>query len=102
MNTAVATQLHKMALTACSSSQIHAHGFDTETGTLVLQFKRKNPDDPTGPRIGGSKYSYPCSPEKYALFCAAESKGTFFGAHIENKPDEHPHTKLPDETDDES
>lgn len=81
----------QITLTPCSSSQIAAHGFDPATGTLALQFKRKGPD---GTRIGGSMYHYTgCSPELYAEFCAAESKGKFFGERVKNNKD-LPFTKL--------
>lgn len=66
----------------CSSSQIHSFGYDTNTNTLALQFKRKDGD---GNRVGGSVYHYEnVSPLVYENFCAAESKGSFFGKHIKN------------------
>lgn len=61
-------------LTECDSSQIHSHGFDPDTGTLVLRFKGKN-----GPTV---PYHYNSTPEQYDAFLKAESKGTFFGRHI--------------------
>ena len=69
-----------IAMTPCDSSQIHAYGYDAATGTLALQFKRK---DAEGNRVGGSVYQYDNVPaEIYAEFCAAESKGAYFGSHI--------------------
>lgn len=67
-------------MTECNSSQIHSYGYDAATGTLALQFKRK---DAEGNRVGGSVYHYDNVPaELYAEFCAAESKGAYFGSHI--------------------
>lgn len=64
----------------CDSSQIHAYGYNADTKTLALQFKRKDGD---GNRVGGSIYHYDdVSPELYAEFCAAESKGSFFGKRV--------------------
>lgn len=72
----------KINLTPCESSQIHAHGYDHETKTLALQFKHKGND---GKPVAGSVYYYSdFSPETYADFCAAESKGSFFGKRIKN------------------
>lgn len=61
-------------LTECNSTQIHSHGFDPDTGTLVLRFHGK-----TGPTV---PYHYTSTQEKYDEFLKAESKGTFFGKHI--------------------
>lgn len=79
------TQHPHIPLCTCESSQIHAHGFHEATGTLALQFKNKSGL--------GSMYHYPCTPELYKEFCAAPSKGKFFGARIKNNP-AMPHTKI--------
>lgn len=79
---ALEAALTAITLIACTSSQIHAYGYDPESRTLALQFKRKGED---GTRIAGSIYEYDeVPPELYAEFCAAESKGIFFGARIKN------------------
>lgn len=58
----------------CSSSQISEYGFDEATKTLAIKFKH-----------GGSVYHYDnVSPELFAEFNAAESKGSFFGKRIKN------------------
>lgn len=81
----------KIDLCPCESSQIHAHGFDPATGTLALQFKRKGENDE---RVGGAVYHYRgCTQELYDEFCAAESKGKFFGSRIKNNA-ALPYTRL--------
>lgn len=79
-------------LAAVSSSQISAIGFTASTeegqpGTCTIAFPAKG-EAPAG------VYQYPMSPEKFAEFQAADSKGKFFGAEIRAKVSEHPHTKL--------
>ena len=79
----------KIDLCPCESSQIHAHGFDPDTGTMALQFKKKG-------GVGGAVYHYPnVTREQYADFCCAPSKGRHFGTNFKGKP-EHPHVRLPD------
>lgn len=80
-----------IALCPCDSSQIHAHGYDPATGTLLLQFKRSV----DGQRVGGNVYQYTgVPPELYDGFQKAESKGTFFGEHIKPEHKKYPFTKL--------
>jgi len=56
------------------SSQIETIGYDAETSTLHVHFKR------------GGKYSYSEVPaDVRAAFMAAESKGKFLGAEIKGK-----------------
>ena len=84
-------------LCECKSSKIHAHGFDPETGTLALQFKRSGKN---GERVGGSIYHYKNFTQKqYDEFCKAESLGSYFGKHIKDKRDQFPFTKLEEEHD---
>lgn len=74
--------------TPCDSSQIAAYGYDDASQTLGLEFPGKGP-------VAGPRYHYHgFSPELYAEFLAAESKGKFFGAHIRGKL---PYEKQPDE-----
>ena len=85
----------KIALTPVSSSQIAAIGHDPATNTLAIQFKKKS-----GP---GSVYHYAnVAPELFAQFVAADSKGTFFGAHIKNNAKEYPYQKIEPEAKDEA
>lgn len=81
----------KIDLCPCESSQIHAHGFDRETQTLALQFKRTV----DGKRVGGSVYHYAnVSPELYDELCKCESIGAFFGSRIKNETKKYPFTKI--------
>ena len=82
MNQATQALINAITLCPCNSSQIHAHGYNPETRTLALQFKRKGEN---GERVGGSVYHYDdVAPEVYDGLCKAESKGKFFGANIKN------------------
>ncbi len=66
-----------IALQPVESHQIGAIGYDADTQTLAVQFKRG----------ALAIYHYPnVTPETWAAFQAAESKGTFFGAHIKALP----------------
>ena len=90
----------KIALTPCKSSQIHAYGYDAETKTLALQFKRKGDN---GQRVGGSVYHYSnVEAQLFADFIAAESKGSFFGVFIKNNTTDYPYTKIDPEAKDEA
>lgn len=92
MNTEVRKRT-SINLGPCTSSRIHAHGYDTETKTLALQFKAKG-------NLPGSVYHYDgVEPETYAELCKAESIGKFFGERINVKNDDgtaqkYPHTKI--------
>lgn len=66
--------LPDIKMCACDSSQIAEHGYDDATKTLAIKFKH-----------GGSVYHYDdVSPELYAEFSEAESKGSFFGKRIKS------------------
>lgn len=66
--------LPDIKMSACESTQISEYGYDETTKTLAIKFKH-----------GGSVYHYDdVSPELYAEFNAAESKGSFFGKRIKN------------------
>ena len=89
MNTATAAPKQLIIpLMPCESSQIHSHGHDAATNTLALRFKNKG-----GP--GQFVYYYSnYTADDYAAFLAAESKGKYFGAHIKDKTDKYPFTKI--------
>lgn len=77
-----------IAMNACKSSSVVAHGFCPNTGRLAIQFKN-------------STYHYEGVPaELYAQLQSAESVGKFFQANIRDK---FKSTKLaPPKADDES
>ena len=85
----------EIPLTPCTSSRIAAHGYDQATNTLALQFKKKGDN---GEQVPGAVYQYAnVEPELYRDLCAAESKGKFFGEHINIKVDgklKYPFTKI--------
>lgn len=81
-----------IALTACTSHQLAAYGFDPATNTLAITFNNKN-----GQSL---PYHYPCTPEKFAELQAAESKGKYFNQNILRNPD-MPATKMVPEEDQE-
>ena len=61
------------------SSAIQGEGYSEEHQVLALQF------------AGGSMHHYKgVTPEDYAAFQAAESKGRHFAAHIKDKFDSEP------------
>ena len=76
----------QIALQPVESNQIGSIGYDAETQTLAVQFKRG----------AMAIYHYPgVTPEQWAAFNSAESKGTHFGQHFkalpfEKFPNEHP------------
>jgi hypothetical protein len=80
-----------IALLACESSRIAAHGYDEASSTLALQFKTKAGEP-------GTVYHYAgVEPETYQQLKSAESIGKFFGAHINVKVDgrlKYPYTKI--------
>lgn len=64
-------------MTPVQSNQVGAIGYDPATSTLAVSFARG----------AGAIYHYPdVSPELYAEFMAAESKGTFFGKRVKALP----------------
>ncbi|MGE4243668.1 KTSC domain-containing protein [Ramlibacter sp.] len=81
-----------IAITPVESNRLAGIGYDAETKTLAVKF----PPNRTNPN--GSTYHYSgVSPEFYAEFQAAESKGSFFekrvrggGFKYERQPDEQP------------
>lgn len=69
-----------IALTAVQSRQVEAIGYDKDTATLAVRFKRW--DGGAGPT-----YHYPdVSPVVHAEFVGAESIGKYFGEHIKPLP----------------
>lgn len=67
----------EIPLTPVQSNQVKAVGYDAPTQTLAVTFTR-------GP---WTIYQYPnVSPDLHQQFMEAESKGTFFGAHIKALP----------------
>lgn len=64
-------------MTPVDSNQVGAVGYDPETKTLAVTFKRG----------AGAIYHYPnVEPEQHAAFLKAESIGKHFGAHIQGLP----------------
>ena len=75
-----------IALTFCKSTQIAAYSYEAATNTLSLQLKKD-----------GASYPYHYSnvtPEMFAEFEKAESKGRFFGQRLRNEDEAHPFTKM--------
>jgi hypothetical protein len=69
-----------IALSAVESNLIHSVGYDKESTTLAVTFKRKD-----GPP--SAVYHYPdVSPVLHAEFIGAESLGKFHGEHIKPLP----------------
>lgn len=67
----------QIQLNEVESNQVDAIGYDPETKTLAVRFKR-------GP---GALYHYAdVSPETHAAFVFADSIGTYFGQHIKPLP----------------
>lgn len=70
----------QIPLVAVDSNLIQAVGYDKETATLAVTFKRK--DGAAGPI-----YHYPdVSPVMHAEFIGAESIGKYHGEHIKPLP----------------
>lgn len=68
-------------LTPVESNKITAIGYAPELKTLAVTFK-----------YGKALYHYPnVEPAVHAAFMAAESKGKFFGAHLQTLPFEKFH-----------
>lgn len=66
-----------IALQPVESNQVGAIGYDPDTKTLAVQFKR-------GAR---AIYHYPgVEPETFEAFKGAESIGTYFGQHLKALP----------------
>jgi hypothetical protein len=67
----------QIQLNEVESNQVGAVGYDPETKTLAVRFKRG----------AGAIYHYPdVSPETHAAFVFADSIGTYFGQHIKPLP----------------
>lgn len=80
-------------LSPVNSSQIAAIGHNANANVLAIRFKGKG-DAP------GSLYFYAgVDAELFAKFRAAESVGTFFGAHIKNAAARHPYVKIVEKKD---
>ena len=70
------------------SSQIAGIGYDPKKHVLAVRFKNWKGE-------ATSLYHYAnVSPEEYAAFLAADSKGKFFGAHIKPNADRYPYLKV--------
>lgn len=70
----------QIQLVEVESNLIHAIGYDSETATLAVTFKRKD-----GPPT--AVYHYPnVSPVMHAEFIGAESIGKYHGEHIKALP----------------
>ena len=75
-------------LTPVESSQLEAYGYDPESQTLAVRFKGKG-DRP------GSLYHYQnFTPDDWAAFQAAESKGSHFIRTIKPAVDRWPYTRI--------
>lgn len=80
--------MSEIKLTPVNSSQLHAIGFDPATGTLAIQFKGKG-------GVPGSLYHYAnFTAAQFADFEKAESKGSFFGAHLKRETTKYPYKKI--------
>lgn len=67
----------QIMLNAVDSNKIGAVGYDPDTQTLAVQFKRG----------AGAIYHYPnVTPEQHAAFIGAESLGKHFGEHLQALP----------------
>lgn len=78
-----------IALSPVDSNLIHSVGYDKDSATLAVTFKRKD-GAPT------AVYHYPdVSPVMHAEFIGAESLGKFHGEHIKPLPFKkyHPDTE---------
>jgi len=74
-------------MTPVESSQICCRGYDAETQTLAVQFKKKDGSP-------GGIYHYAGAPQSaWEEWCAAESVGSHFYKHI--KPN-YSFTRIPD------
>lgn len=77
-----------IALSDVDSNLIHGVGYDKETATLAVTFKRKD-GAPT------AIYHYPdISPVMHAEFIGAQSLGKFHGEHIKPLPFKKYHPDL--------
>lgn len=78
-----------IALTPVESSQFKAYGYDADTQTLAIEFHSKSEDKP------GAVYHYAnVTPEAWAEFQAAESKGAHFNRAIKSKVLEFPYKRV--------
>lgn len=70
-----------IALTPVESKQVHSVGYDKDTATLAVTFRRWDG------RAPDAVYHYPdVSPVMHAEFIGAESVGKYFGEHIRALP----------------
>lgn len=78
-------------MTPVESSQILCRGYDAETQTLAVQFKKKDGSP-------GGVYHYDNVPvDVWAEWCNADSAGSHFYKHIKPRSDIYPFTRIPDE-----
>lgn len=72
------------------SSRIHSIGFDAETGTLAVRFKRKD-----GP---GALYHYSgVSQEEFDAFKGAESLGSHHAKVFKTDAEKYPYKRIDEE-----
>lgn len=85
-----------MEWTPVESSQIHAVGYDADTSTLGLRFKKtkQNHHEYAGQEYGAEYHYANVGPLLYAELLSAESVGKFFGEHIKKHPEIFPYTKV--------
>ena len=82
------TERPTIVMQKVESSQLHSIGHHPESNTLAITFLNKD-------KRPGSTYHYAnYTPELFAGFQAAESKGTHFGKYIKNAKDKHPYVKV--------
>lgn len=83
---------HKnIPITPVESSQIHAMGYDAETQTLAVQFKKKDGSP-------GGVYHYADVPDDaWQELRDAPSIGSHFYKNIKPRSDIYPFTRIPDD-----
>jgi hypothetical protein len=75
------------------SSQIHAVGYDLDTQTLGIQFKRTSKQLENKQPMSVYHYAN-VPPQLCADLINAESVGKFFGEHIKSNPTKYPYQKV--------
>lgn len=82
-------QAPAIAMIPVESSQFAKYGYDPATQTLAIEFHPRKPDQPPAVYHYGN-----FTPEAWALFEAAESKGTHFNRAIKCKVLEFPYKRI--------
>lgn len=81
---------HQITMDEVQSSRIHSIGFDAETGTLAVRFRRKD-----GP---GTLYHYSgVSQEEFDEFKGAESLGAHHAKVFKADAEKYPYTRIEEE-----